>query len=368
MKKYFILTILILSLLTGCGRGAKVPNEDKTPNQGNTTNQNTTEETNTNELPQKESLKAKDFFSFEKDLFMDFKGTGNEFAEYKTYVDYVKEDIIQVRNINPGTVSVFVYKYKDGALVKTYSRGETYYLYDYTDEEAEEEIIIKEPIEIGTSWSVDKSSTRSITGLDIEVSTPSGKYKAIEITTENPYSIIKDYYVRDIGKVKSEFVSKEDTNFAVVSELQRLERGKSNTHDINFYFPDLINDRIICSTRNIEFNTNQDIKKVFEDGLKESPPNEDEIKGTLTPNVKILDIDIDDSSGIVTVDFSSELVKEMNAGSSYELMILDSLANTFGDYFQKDKVILTVEGKPYSSGHILMREGEYITVSKEKVK
>jgi hypothetical protein len=113
--------------------------------------------------------------------------------------------------------------------------------------------------------------------------------------------------------------------------------------------------------------TNQDILRVFEDGLKTAPQKEN-IKGTLTANVKILDIIIDDEKGIVTVDFSPELVTEMNAGTTYELMILNSIANTFGDYFQKDKIIITMEGKPYSSGHILMREGEYIEVSKDKVK
>jgi len=367
MKKYIILIVLLLSMLTGCGRSARIPDENKTADNESTSGQTITEENNTAENSQAGLLKAKDFFSFEENVFMDFKGTGNEYAEYKTYVDYVKGDIVQIRSINPGTVSVFVYQYKDGSLVKLYSRGETYYLYDYTDKKENEEIIIKEPIKTGTTWSVGESSTRSITGIDKEVSTPSGKYKALEVTTESSDSTIKDYYVKGIGKVKSEFVSKEDKSITVTSELQTIEKNASNKQNIKFYFPDFINDRIICSARTIDFRTNQDIRRVFEDGLKE-PPQGQNLKGTLTPSVKINDIRIDDTDGIVTVDFSSELVSEMNAGTSYEVMILDSIANTFGDYFQKNKVIITLEGKPYSSGHILMREGEYITVSKEKVK
>jgi PBP1b-binding outer membrane lipoprotein LpoB len=185
MKKSIILIMLLMALLAGCTTGVKTPNKDTTS---------------------VEPLKAKDFFSFEKDVFMDFKGTGNEYAEYKTYVDYVKDDIVQIRNMNPGTVSVFVYQYKDGKLIKTYSRGETYYLYDYTNLKDKEEVIIEEPIKEGTSWSVGESSTRSITGINKEIDTPSGKYNALEITTENNDSIIKDYYVKGIGKVKSEFV------------------------------------------------------------------------------------------------------------------------------------------------------------------
>jgi hypothetical protein len=346
MKKSIILTVLLMALLVGCGQGVKAPNKDITP---------------------VESLKAKDFFSFEKDVFMDFKGTGNEYAEYKTYVDYVKDDIVQIRNMNPGTVSVSVYQYKDGELIKTYSRGETYYLYDYTNLKDKEEVIIKEPIKEGTSWSVGESSTRSITGVNKEIDIPLGKYNALEITTENNDSIIKDYYVKGIGKVKSEFVSKEDKSNPIISELQNLEKNATNKQDINFYFPDFNNDRITRSTRTIDLSTNQDIMRILEDGLKTAPEGKS-FKGTLTANVKILDIIIDDEKGVVTVDFSPELVTEMNAGTTYEMMILNSIANTFGDYFQKDKIIITMEGKPYSSGHILMREGEYIEVSKDKVK
>lgn len=370
IKRIFILAILILSLLAGCGQKVETPiennngtNQGITENNGNTS----TEGTHSGEGSQAEPLKAKDFFLFEENVYMDFKGIGNEFAEYRTYVDFVKDDTVQIRSINPGTVSVNVYQYKDGAIVSLFSRGETYYVYDYTGMKEKEEIIIKEPIKVGTTWNVGESATKSITAIDKEISTPAGKYKALEITTESPGSIIRDYYVKGIGKVKSEFVSKEDESFTVVSELQKIEKNASFIQDINFYYPDVANDRIVSSVKTINFRTNQDVKKVFEDGLKE-PPQGLDLKGTITQNVKVLDIRLDEENGIVAVDFSPELVKEMNAGSSYELMILDSIANTFGDYFQKDKVIITLEGKPYSSGHILMKEGEYFTVSKERVR
>jgi hypothetical protein len=51
----------------------------------------------------------------------------------------------------------------------------------------------------------------------------------------------------------------------------------------------------------------------------------------------------------------------MNAGSALEGMILESLADTFGSYFQTDRVVLTIAGKPYESGHFKISETEPLT-------
>jgi len=53
----------------------------------------------------------------------------------------------------------------------------------------------------------------------------------------------------------------------------------------------------------------------------------------------------------------------MNAGSSYESLILQSITNTIGTYYGVDKVYITVEDKPYVSGHIEMKKGEFFTVN-----
>jgi hypothetical protein len=53
----------------------------------------------------------------------------------------------------------------------------------------------------------------------------------------------------------------------------------------------------------------------------------------------------------------------MNAGAGYESMILQSIVNTLGGYYGVDQVYLTVEGEPYSSGHIAMKKGEFFKVN-----
>jgi len=57
----------------------------------------------------------------------------------------------------------------------------------------------------------------------------------------------------------------------------------------------------------------------------------------------------------------------MNAGASYEKMILQSIVNTVGQYCNSEKVILTIDSKLYESGHIAYKKGEYIKVNYEGV-
>jgi uncharacterized protein involved in tellurium resistance len=65
---------------------------------------------------------------------------------------------------------------------------------------------------------------------------------------------------------------------------------------------------------------------------------------------------------MVYIDLNKDFVTEMNAGSGYESMILQSIGNTFGKYYNSQKVILTIDNNPYESGHIVMKKGEYIKV------
>ena len=68
------------------------------------------------------------------------------------------------------------------------------------------------------------------------------------------------------------------------------------------------------------------------------------------------------------VDFSNELLTDMNAGSSIEMEILKSIVNTIGNYYGVDKVYISTEGTPYSSGHFGIREDEYFTVDETDIK
>jgi|GEM_PF-161130 len=315
------------------------------------------------ESPKNSEAKVSDYFPLKKDVHMVYKGIGNEYAQYETYVDYIKESTVQVRHINPGTTSIFVYELKDGLLKKVYSRGETYYRHDYTSLRDDEEILIKEPIKPGTSWTLKDGTVRTITAVDKNISTPAGSFSAVEVTSKKPESTVIDYYAKDVGHVKRIFTSNNESN-TVISELEKIESGVPFKHKVRFYYPEFLKDRIVYIDKDIEIFTNQDMDYKLQKELK-AVPQDSGLSAVLTLNTQVQGIAVNDLTDTVTVDFSPHLIKEMNAGTSLESMLLKSIANTFGYYYQKNKVITTVDGKPYSSGHILMKPGEHFIVDPE---
>lgn len=301
------------------------------------------------------------YFPFKENVHMVYKGIGNEYAEYETYVDYVKDNIIQIRNSNPGTTSVFVYKFEDGVLKRVFNQQEMYYKHDYTTFKNDDEIILKEPIKVGTSWTTKSGGTRVITSVAKTVSTPAGVFDAIEITTEDVESTTTDYYAKNIGHIKSTYKSKSDPAFAITSELERIEENTPLKQNIRFFYPEFLQDRIVFIDKDLEFATNQDIIPLLLKELQQVPEDSG-LTPVLSQNTKILNVLLDEGNDAVTVDFSQHLVDEMNAGTSLESMLLKSIANTFGTYYQKQKIFIMVEGKPYESGHILMKPEEFLTI------
>jgi hypothetical protein len=68
------------------------------------------------------------------------------------------------------------------------------------------------------------------------------------------------------------------------------------------------------------------------------------------------------ADGMVYIDLNRAFVDESNAGSAYEAMLLQSVANTFGLYYGADRVLLTIDSGPYQSRHMALQKGEYLEV------
>ncbi len=323
------------------------------------------QETPDNEDKEKE-VSVADYFPFTENVHYKYNGIGNEYAEFETYVDYIKDGVMQIRTLNPGTVSITVYTIEDGALKQVYNEGETYYRYDYTASRGTEEILIQEPIEVGTSWTLSDGSTRSITAVDASVEVPYGTYKALEVTTVGKDSTLKQYYAKGVGPIKREFVSNEDTSSTISSDLATVEKDVPYKQTVRFYYPDFNNDRLVYVEKQIQLNTNDNVINDFEEQLQKAPENSG-LTPVMSENTSILGINYDKDTAVVTVDFSKQFISDMNAGSSLEAMLLDSVADTFGNYFQTDKVAITIEGEAYESGHMYFEKGEYMTADWEDV-
>lgn len=301
--------------------------------------------------------KVSDYFPIQDNVKYVYEGMGNEFAGFTVTVDYSSGNKVQQRVDNGGTVLARVYEVTDGELTRIFSMGEVYYRENMLMQRDDaEEIMLMAPLEKGTTWPLDDGRQRTITGMSTEVRTPLGTYPTIEVITEGPNGTTVDYYAKDIGLVKTIFRS---GGIEVSSTLSELEEDVDRAETIRFYYPDMQADKIFYKEKEVAYRTNDETSKILEEAYKALANENSGV--VLSTEAAIKSLMLDDENK-VRLDLNEAFLTDMNAGAGYESMILQSIANTFGNYYNSEEVVLTIEGKPYASGHIEMTEGESIPV------
>lgn len=300
-----------------------------------------------------------DYYPFEKNIKYSYEGSGNEYASYTIFVDYISATRIQLRVNNGGTEAVKVLQNSGDQLKMLLNKGECYYRENMLNKSNDStDILLQEPLQKGTQWTVSNNRTRYISDVDVSINTPSGTYKALEVTTnESQNSKTLDYYAEGVGLVKTIYVS---NGTEVSSSLKSREENTSFVQTVRFYYPNSNVDGIYYIDKQIEFNTNDITRFKLEAAYKDI--TDSRFAKVLTENTKIRSLYLN-ADGNVYVDFSKQLITEMNAGSGYEMLILQSFTNTFGNYYGAKKVYATIENSPYSSGHILLEKGQFLTVN-----
>ena len=305
----------------------------------------------------KGAASVKDYFPVKPNTRYVYEGSGNEYAAYDVYVDYAQGAKAQRRVDNGGTVVAQVVEVKDGAAKLVYSRPEAYYRENFLTTKANRgEILLKEPLRAGTKWKLSDGRERRIVSTSAKVSTPSGSYTAVEVATKSKDGTTTDYYAKNIGLVKS--VSKVGDS-EISSSLSAIEKNKPLVQTVRFFYPNMDADRVDSVEAKVSFKTNDitrlTLAKAYRSALSGLPSK------VFSKNTKINSLYLN-RDGMVYIDLNRAFVDEMNAGSGYEAMILQSVANTFGVYYGTDRVLLTIDNKLYSSGHIALKKGEYLKV------
>lgn len=338
-----LIMIFALSLFAGC----------------QTTNRNIDKSSSPSQSPSAAAtLSISDYFPIKDNVRYTYEGKGNEYASYTVFNDYTADGKVQQRVDNGGTVSAKVLEIKDGKLTRLLSRGEAYYRENLLDKKDDnEEVLLMEPLAKGTTWTLKDGRVRTITGTSADITTPSGSYKAIEVTTQGPKDKTVDYYAKDTGLVKTVFTSGGNE---VTSALSKIEENAVLKQKINFYYPNANNNILNYKVKEVSFKTNDTTRKVFESTYKEVANSSN--SKVLTTNTKINSLYIN-KDNMVYVDLSNEFLTELNVGASFEEEILQCIANTFGKYYGADKVILTINNNLYQSGHIAFEKGKYIKVN-----
>lgn len=160
----------------------------------------------------KEDLRA--YFPAQAGMTYRFAGEGNEYASFTRSVKYVKQPYVQVYDNNGGTVSVRVYALQKDQIVQVFSQEEFYEEKNILDQigkdKVPEEVILKSPLQAGTSWE-SSEWRREIVDVDATVTVPAGTfYHAVKVKMtskrkENTMTSF-DYFAANVGLILREYI------------------------------------------------------------------------------------------------------------------------------------------------------------------
>ncbi|MFC6463801.1 GerMN domain-containing protein [Marinilactibacillus sp. GCM10026970] len=309
-----------------------------------------------------------DWLPMNEDTAYTYSGTGSEFAEYQTYPQFIHNDTLQFVETNASTETVTIYEYTENEVREVFTRAETYFRDDFVDtglnssEQDQLEILLQAPVEIGRSWESPSGSVSEITDANVEVETPTGTYSALEITRTLNDQSDKLYYAKGTGLIQT--ISDVDGEAEIVSSLSNIQEDAAEEIPITLYELNEMATALTPTNATMELRTNDPARLQLTELLNGSTG--DMTIPTLTENVEINYLYLGNDQ-IAHVDFSEELINDMNAGSGIEALLIQSLVNTIGGFYEVDEVLLTVEEAPYASGHIALEEGQTMSVDLSNV-
>ena len=370
----FLASLLVSTLfLTACQTQGTDENEE--PDQETSSSQQETESSKAEESSESDegndngeqeiSQDLKSWFPPLEDTYLEYEGEGNEFAAFTRYPQFTHEDTLQMAEATGGTTIVRIYEYSDEQVEEIFSRPETYFREDFTDTGLASGsdnlmILLQKPIELNHSWESPNGAVSEITGLDVEVETPLGRMEALEVTSTHDGYTNLSYYAEGMGLIKRVAEQGENQEDDVTSTLMTFDEETAEKLPVTIYSLDDEALNIVPHPVEFELYTNDPVRVTLADYMA-GRESEEEI-GVLLPEETTINYMYLRQDGIVAVDFSKELIENMNAGAGIEAMILQAVVNTIGDYYDVEEILLTVEEEPYSSGHILLQEDETMRV------
>jgi spore germination protein GerM len=164
-----------------------------------------------------------------------------------------------------------------------------------------------------------------------------------------------------IGLVKNVYEEKGTASGMKISSLLRsVNKNINYTQTVRLFYPN--SDEKVNEVNNtLSFRTGEDVKAKLEQQFLQ-PPQENDLP-LMSEGAKLNQLSLD-AEGVLIADFSSEFIINMNLGSGYEQLVLQCLVDTLGGYYGVSKVCITIDGKPYESGHIIMDAKETMEVTR----
>lgn len=279
-----------------------------------------------------------DFFPYKANIHLIYMATGTENPRKEVYIDYIKDKKMQTRELDGATVGR-VYEKQNGELTLLNSVEEFYYRESFPlNQNMPREVLIKEPIQRGTTWQVKDNVKREITAIGQEIATAAGNFTAIEVTTTGKDYTQRDYYGKNFGLVKS---VRKAGNIEVITAINKIELASELEQRIKLYYPLVGQEKIQCLSEDVKFKTNDKMELYFEKVFRMS--SDEKLMPLIGKATKINSISLNRKERKICVDFSKELLEDLK--SEKKQQILQAMVNTLGSYYNLDKVSISVEGK-----------------------
>ncbi|MEJ6952011.1 TapB family protein [Natronospora cellulosivora (SeqCode)] len=165
------------------------------------------------------------YFPFNEGMFFDYEGEGMEYAAFTREIKHVENQHAQIHDATAGTIIAALYSFEDDRISIVNRQEEFYSDENIIDELMEEEIIdviLKKPLEVGTSWEIGHRY-KEIIAIEDEITVPAGTfYDVIKVKTEyidQDTFTTYDYYAKNIGLILRENI---DENYKIVARLQEI--------------------------------------------------------------------------------------------------------------------------------------------------
>lgn len=151
------------------------------------------------------------------------------------------------------------------------------------------------------------------------------------------------------GSNKAQESHNTSVNSSSNTEAQAPEKKAESAMSMTLYYPDDSGMKLIAVKRDVKPSPDKYV------AVMKSLMSGTDKKGTvdiIPKTAKLRSVKVKD--GVAKVDFSRELIKDFNGGSTGEEMLVGSIVDTLTEFSEVKKVQILVEGKPVDTiaGHM----------------
>ena len=187
-------------------------------------------EENIEDLPQKSSVSLDTYMPIVKDTVWVYEDSKVPYKPIIAWIDFIKNNVIQVRFKQGDEVTAKIFIEEEEAIYEVATVKNAVIKQDYTTLRQYNNIVIKLPIETGTSWVLGDGAVRTITDTSKNYETSLGNQKGVEITTIHDEYTLVEVFAEKVGLFSISYQTKENAD---ILELSKIETNKPQEEEVS---------------------------------------------------------------------------------------------------------------------------------------